>query len=91
MIVRWCAGLHWHSTVVVWLDRVVLGMLDQQSWARDPEGKTSERSKERPIKQNESFKCFAGMGAAREAWECKSASRAAVGFQVPHGSGRGYP
>ena len=52
---RACQGLHVHSTLAVTPERVPLGLLAQQVWARDPaESGKRARRKPRPIGQKES-------------------------------------
>lgn len=55
-------GLFVHSCLAVSASGVPLGLLDQQTWARDPAttGKRASR-KQRPIKQKESFKWLKGL------------------------------
>lgn len=62
-------GIHLHSTVAVGPDRVLLGLLDQHWWARDPNEKTSQQRKNRPIEDKESFKWIRGIRGARQALE----------------------
>jgi hypothetical protein len=55
-------GLFVHSCLAVTPSGVPLGLLDQQSWARDP-ATTGKRAcrKKRPIEQKESFKWLLGL------------------------------
>jgi hypothetical protein len=59
-----CQGLHVHSTLAITPERVPLGLLAQQVWARDPNdiGKRVRR-KQLPIHQKESQKWLSSLAA----------------------------
>lgn len=59
-------GLHVHSTVAVTADGVLLGLLDQDIWARAQE-RSAPKRRQLPIEEKESFKWLRGMRGAREA------------------------
>jgi hypothetical protein len=63
-----CQGLHVHSTLAFTPERVPLGLLAQQVWARDPDdvGKR-QRRKQVPITQKESQKWLTSLEAASSA------------------------
>ncbi len=65
-----CQGLHVHSTLAVTPERVPLGLLAQQVWARDPTevGKRAQR-KQLPISQKESSKWLRSLEAVFSAQE----------------------
>jgi hypothetical protein len=76
-----CQGLHVHSTLVVTPERVPLGLLAQQVWARDPTdvGKRARR-KQLPISQKESQKWLASLAAVDSARvECPTTRFISVG------------
>ena len=66
-----CQGLFVHSTLAITPDRVPLGLLAQQVWARDPQdiGKSARR-KQLPITQKESQKWLHSLDAVLTAREC---------------------
>jgi hypothetical protein len=66
-----CQGLLVHSTLALTPDRVPLGLLAQQVWARDPQdiGKSARR-KQLPITQKESQKWLHSLDAVLTAREC---------------------
>ena len=56
-------GLYIHPTLAVTPERLCLGVLDQWSWARDPEdhgGKNRQHRLQRPIEEKESFRWIEG-------------------------------
>lgn len=61
---RACQGLHVHRTLAFTPERVPLGLLAQQVWARDPNdiGKRARR-KQQPISQKESQKWLTSLAA----------------------------
>jgi hypothetical protein len=71
-----CQGLHVHSTLAVTPERVPLGLVAQQVWARDPSdvGKRTRR-KQRPIAQKESQKWLTSLDAVFTAQEECPATR----------------
>jgi hypothetical protein len=74
-------GLLVHTTLAITPERVPLGVIDQQVWARDPEpvGKRQER-KQRPIEQKESQKWLNSLRAVIEAsQECPETHFVSVG------------
>ena len=76
-----CQGLHVHSTLAVTPERVPLGLLAQQVWARDPAdvGKRARR-KQLPISQKESQKWLASLAAVDSARvECPTTRFISVG------------
>ena len=76
-----CQGLHVHSTLAVTPERVPLGLLAQQTWARDPTdvGKRARR-KQLPISQKESQKWLASLAAVDSARaECPTTRFISVG------------
>jgi hypothetical protein len=76
-----CQGLHVHSTLAVTPERVPLGLLAQQVWARDPAdvGKRARR-KQLPISQKESQKWLASLAAVDSArGECPTTRFISVG------------
>ena len=76
-----CQGLHVHSTLAVTPERVPLGLLAQQVWARDPDdvGKRARR-KQVPISQKESQKWLASLEAVFSARaECPTTRFVSVG------------
>jgi hypothetical protein len=63
-------GLLAHSTLAFTPERVPLGLLQQQVWARDPEVRHNQDHKQRPLEEKESHKwleSLAAVAAAREA------------------------
>jgi hypothetical protein len=68
-------GILFHSTLAVSPDGQVLGVLDLQWWARDPNqtGK-AKRRKSRPVEEKESVKWLRGMRAARRAFRANRPS-----------------
>ena len=66
-----CQGLLVHSTLALTPDRVPLGLLAQQVWARDPQdiGKSARR-KQLPMTQKESQKWLHSLDAVLTAREC---------------------
>ena len=66
-----CQGLFVHSTLAITPERVPLGLLAQQVWARDPDdvGKRARR-KRRPMSQKESQKWLHSLEAVFTAREC---------------------
>lgn len=78
---RACQGLHVHSTLAVTPERVPLGLLAQQVWARDPSevGKRARR-KQLPIGQKESQKGLTSLDAVcRAQVECPQTRFVSVG------------
>jgi Transposase Tn5 dimerisation domain len=78
---RACQGLHVHSTLAVTPERVPLGLLAQQVWARDPAavGKRARR-KQLPIGQKESQKWLTSLDAVfRARAECPQTRFVSVG------------
>lgn len=76
-----CQGLHVHSTLALTPERVPLGLLAQQVWARDPDevGKRTRR-KQLPISQKESHKWLASLDAVfRARSECPETRLISVG------------
>src|SRR5438128_1832643 len=76
-----CQGLHVHSTLALTPERVPLGLLAQQVWARDPDdvGKRARR-KQVPINQKESQKWLASLEAVCNARaECPTTRFVSVG------------
>lgn len=76
-----CQGLHVHSTLALTPDRVPLGLLAQQVWARDPNevGKKSRR-KSLPIRHKESQKWLNSLEAVLTARaECPKTHFVSVG------------
>jgi len=76
-----CQGVHVHSTLAVTPERVPLGLLAQQVWARDPAdvGKRARR-KQLPISQKESQKWLASLAAVDSARvECPTTRFISVG------------
>jgi hypothetical protein len=76
-----CQGLHVHSTLALTPDRVPLGLLAQQVWARDAneEGKRARR-KALPISQKESQKWLNSLEAVFTAqYECPKTHFVSVG------------
>src|SRR5215831_5525415 len=71
-----CQGLHVHSTLAVTPERVPLGLLAQQVWARDPAdvGKRARR-KQLPISQKESQKWLHSLDAVYTAHDCCPTTR----------------
>jgi Transposase DNA-binding/Transposase Tn5 dimerisation domain len=66
-----CQGLLVHTTIAITPDRVPLGLLAQQVWARDPDdiGKRARR-KQLPISQKESQKWLHSLDAVCTARDC---------------------
>jgi len=66
-----CQGLLVHTTLAITPDRVPLGLLAQQVWARDPDdiGKRARR-KQLPISQKESQKWLHSLDAVFTARDC---------------------
>jgi Transposase DNA-binding/Transposase Tn5 dimerisation domain len=66
-----CQGLLVHTTLAITPDRVPLGLLAQQVWARDPDdiGKRARR-KQLPISQKESQKWLHSLDAVCTARDC---------------------
>src|SRR5262247_4348386 len=66
-----CQGLHVHSTLAFTPERVPLGLLAQQVWARDPNdiGKRARR-KQLPMSQKESQKWLHSLDAVFTARDC---------------------
>ena len=78
---RACQGLHVHRTLAVTPERVPLGLLAQQVWARDPSevGKRARR-KQRPIGQKESQTWLTSLDAVLRAQaECPQTRFVSVG------------
>lgn len=78
---RACQGLHVQSTLAVTPERVPLGLLAQQVWARDPSevGKRARR-KQLPIGQKESQKWLTSLDAVfRARAECPQTRFVSVG------------
>ena len=76
-----CQGLHVHSTLALTPERVPLGLLAQQVWARDPTdvGKRTRR-KQLPIHQKESQKWLTSLEAVFNAQaECPTTRFVSVG------------
>lgn len=76
-----CQGLHVHSTLAVTPERVPLGLVAQQVWARDPAevGKRARR-KQLPIAQKESQKWLTSLDAVFTAQaECPETRFVSVG------------
>jgi hypothetical protein len=76
-----CQGLHVHSTLALTPERVPLGLLAQQVWARDPNevGKRRQR-KQLPISQKESYKWLSSLDAVFSAQdECPNTRLVSVG------------
>jgi hypothetical protein len=73
---RACQGLHVHSTLAFTPERVPLGLLAQQVWARDPTdvGKRARR-KQLPISQKESHKWLTSLEAVCHAHEACPTTR----------------
>jgi hypothetical protein len=73
---RACQGLHVHSTLAFTPERVPLGLLAQQVWARDPNdrGKRARR-KQLPISQKESHKWLTSLAAVCDAHEACPTTR----------------
>lgn len=71
-----CQGLFVHSTLAITPERVPLGLLAQQVWARDPNdiGKRARR-KQLPISQKESQKWLGSLEAVFTAQDCCRATR----------------
>src|SRR5262249_11545740 len=71
-----CQGLHVHSTLAVTPERVPLGLVAQQVWARDPAdvGKRARR-KQLPISQKASHKWAASSEPVDSARECEPTHR----------------
>jgi hypothetical protein len=71
-----CQGLHVHSTLALTPERVPLGLLAQQVWARDPTdvGKRARR-KQLPISQKESQKWLSSLDAVLSAREACPTTR----------------
>ena len=69
-------GLHVHTTLALTPERLPLGLLAQQVWARDPAavGKRTTR-KHRPIADQESQQWLTSVEAVREAHACCPQSR----------------
>jgi hypothetical protein len=78
---RACQGLHVHSTLAVTPERVPLGLLAQQVWARDPsESGKRARRKQLPIGQKESQKWLTSLDAVfRAQAECPQTRFVSVG------------
>jgi hypothetical protein len=76
-----CQGLHVHSTLAVTPERVPLGLLAQQMWARDPaEVGKRVRRKQLPIGQKESQKWLTSLDAVcRAQAECPQTRFVSVG------------
>ena len=66
-----CHGLLVHTTLAMTPERVPLGLLAQQVWARDPDdlGKRARR-KQLPISQKESHKWLSSLDAVSTARDC---------------------
>jgi hypothetical protein len=66
-----CQGLFVHTTLAITPDRVPLGLLAQQVWARDPDdiGKSARR-RQLPISQKESQKWLHSLEAVFTARDC---------------------
>src|SRR5207237_5037729 len=66
-----CHGLLVHTTLAITPERVPLGLLAQQVWARDPDdiGKRARR-KQLPISQKESQKWLHSLDAVYTARDC---------------------
>ena len=78
---RACQGLHVHSTLAFTPERVPLGLLAQQVWARDPAdvGKRTRR-KQLPISQKESQKWLTSLEAVCQAQaQCPATRFVSVG------------
>jgi len=61
-------GFWQHSVAAVTTDGVPLGLLHQETWARDPEAEgTRERWREREFQEKESFRWVAGLRAVHAA------------------------
>jgi Transposase DNA-binding/Transposase Tn5 dimerisation domain len=73
---RACQGLHVHSTLAFTPERVPLGLLAQQVWARDPHdiGKRARR-KQLPMSQKESHKWLTSLAAVCDAHEACPTTR----------------
>ncbi len=73
---RTCQGLLVHSTLAVTPERVPLGLVAQQVWARDPDdvGKRTRR-KQLPISQKESQKWLTSLEAVCQAQDCCPTTR----------------
>ena len=56
-------GLLAHTTLALTPERVPLGLLAQQVWARDPDGRHSNNHKTRPITEKESHKWLTSLEA----------------------------
>jgi hypothetical protein len=71
-----CQGLLVHTTLAITPDRVPLGLLAQQVWARDPDdiGKRARR-KRLPISQKESQKWLHSLDAVSTARDCCPTTR----------------
>jgi hypothetical protein len=71
-----CQGLLVHTTLALTPERVPLGLLAQQVWARDPNevGKRARR-KQRPISQKESQKWLHSLDAVFTARDCCPTTR----------------
>jgi hypothetical protein len=71
-----CQGLFVHSTLAFTPERVPLGLLAQQVWARDPTqvGKRTQR-KQRPIPEKESAKWLTSLDAVCRAQDCCPTTR----------------
>jgi Transposase DNA-binding/Transposase Tn5 dimerisation domain len=71
-----CRGLLVHTTLAITPDRVPLGLLAQQVWARDPDdvGKRARR-KHLPISQKESQKWLHSLDAVYTAHDCCPTTR----------------
>jgi hypothetical protein len=73
---RACQGLHVHSTLAFTPERVPLGLLAQQVWARAPNDRGKRaRHKQLPIRQQESHKWLTSLAAVGEAHEACPTTR----------------
>ena len=59
-------GLLLHSTLAITPEKVPLGILQQQVWARDPETYGLEKDKKRPIEEKESYKWIESLEGVNE-------------------------
>lgn len=61
-------GLHFHTTIAAQLDGIVVGLLHQAFWSRDPDSKPHQgNQRQRPLEDKESYKWLEGIEAAEAA------------------------